>query len=66
MLLKYTACVNWLNSCQSGNNLKVKNKNISDKRASDLLVLPFILPIWYSFFITRSSLLVLHYFLSFN
>ena len=26
MLLKYTAYVNWLNSCQSGKNLKVKNK----------------------------------------
>ena len=26
MLLKYTAYVSWLNSCQSGKNLKVKNK----------------------------------------
>ena len=61
MLLKYIAYVNWLNSCQSGNNLKVKNKTHRIREHQIYLFFLLFYP-----FGTLSSLLVLHYVLSFN
>ena len=56
MLLKYTAYVNWLNSCQSGKNLKVKNKTHRIREHQIYLFFLLFYP-----FGTLSLLLVLHY-----
>ena len=62
MLLRYTAYVNWLNSCQSGKNLKVKNKTHHRIREHQI----YLFSLLFYPFGTLSSLLVLHYVLSFN